>query len=189
MPLSDLDHCSQALIKIGANAIQSFGEGTAEAAVAAALYPTLRDGLLSAHHWNFALGQKKLARLAATPVADYDYAYQLPSDMVTILSLGTNERGRGLEYRRAEGRLHTDAEEVWLTYIFRAAESLFPPYFSLALIARLAAEFAIPLTESTTRWQGLSAIAAAEFSRARLRDAQEDTPPRFEDFTLVEVRG
>jgi hypothetical protein len=93
-----------------------------------------------------------------------------------------------VEYRIAERRLHADAESVILTYIFRADEGAYPPYFDLALIARLAAEFCVPMTESTSRAEMLARLADLEFRRARLIDAQEETPPRVEDFTLVGVR-
>jgi hypothetical protein len=109
--------------------------------------------------------------------------------MLSIVSAGANERGRGLTYRLAEQRLHTDSTEVYLTYTFLPAPALFPPFFSLALVARLAAEFAIPLTESTTRWDGLRQVAEFEFRRARLIDSQQDTPETVEDFVLVAVRS
>lgn len=50
-----------------------------------------------------------------------------------------------------ESRLHTDADTVTLTYIFRADERTFPPFFDHALITMLAAEFCLPLTESASR--------------------------------------
>src|SRR3546814_3560128 len=59
--------------------------------------------------------------------------------------------GGGVAYRIAERRLHASAETVVLTYVFRPAEADFPPFFDQALIARLAAEFCAPVTESTTR--------------------------------------
>lgn len=189
MSLTAIDLCSNALLRIGANAIQGFDEGTAEATIAASLYPPIRDAILSAHPWNFALAQMRLARLSASPIADFDYAYQLPADLLRIISAGTNERGRGIYYRIAERRLHTDSEDVYLSYIFRPMEETFPPFFDIALIGRLASEFVIPLTESTTRWEGLRQAAEFEFRRARLIDAQQDTPEALEDFPLVDVRG
>ena len=78
MALSAVALCSRALLKLGAAPIAGFGEGTAEAEVAGQLYPTLRDALVSAHPWNFATGQARLARLAAEPLADFRHAYQLP---------------------------------------------------------------------------------------------------------------
>jgi hypothetical protein len=187
--VTSIDLCSRALVKIGASSISSFDEGTAEAHVAASIYPAIRDGLLSAHPWNFALAQRRLAKLAASPIADYESGFALPEDSLRIISAGAGARGRGLAYRIQQRTLYTNAEDVVLTYVFRATEADFPPFFNLALIDRLAAEFCIPLTDSTSRWAGLYKIAEDELRRARLTDAQEDTPPYFEDFTLTEGRG
>ena len=188
MALSAIALASRALMKLGAAGIASFEEGTAEAELAGALYPPTRDALLSAHPWNFATGQAALPRLAGAPVADHAHAFQLPADFLRALSAGPPGRGRGLAYRIAERRLLADADAVTLTYVFRPDESAFPPFFDQALIARLAAEFCLPVTESTTRAEALHRLAEAEFRRARLIDAQEETPPRVEDFTLVGAR-
>lgn len=189
MALSGIALCSRALLKLGANTIASFDEGTTEAEVAANLYPMVRDSLLSSHPWNFATGQLTLPRLGATPVADFSYAFQLPADFLRALSAGAGRFGRGLEYRIVEKRLHANAEKVTLTYIFRPAEISFPPFFDHALITRLAAEFCLPLTESTSRAELLARFAETEVRRARLIDAQEETPSRIEDYSLVDVRS
>jgi len=188
MALSSIALCSRALLKLGAGSIASFDEGTAEAEVAANLFGHIRDAMLSAHPWSFATGQVTLARLNAEPVADYAYAYQLPADFLRALSVGAGGRGRGAEYRIAEKHLHTNLSETILTYIFRPNEEEFPPFFDQALIARLSAEFCIPLTESTTRSVALNKIAEIEFGRAKTIDGQQNTPGRIEDFTLVDVR-
>ncbi|HWL81357.1 MAG TPA: hypothetical protein VNR89_10405 [Roseomonas sp.] len=189
MALSALVLCSRALLKIGAQPIASFDEGTAEAEVAAHLYPLVCDALLSAHPWSFATGQMELPRLVETPHADYAYAYQLPPDFLRVLSAGDGGRGRGLEYRLNENRLHTNAPQVTLTYLFRPAESGFPAFFASALVARLAAEFCIPLTESSSRTEMLHRLAEAEFRRARLADSQQNTARAVEDFPLIAARG
>lgn len=80
MAYTDISICSNALLKIGAESITSFLDGTAEAEVAANLYPMIRDGLLASYPWSFAVGQKSLPRLAGVPLADYSYAYRLPND-------------------------------------------------------------------------------------------------------------
>jgi len=189
MALSGIALCSRALLKIGAETIASFDEGTAEAEIAANLYPPTRDALLSAHPWSFATGQATLARLTAEPVADYPHAYQLPSDLLRVISAGVAGRGRGVCYRIAERRLHTDAEEVTLTYVFRPAEEDFPAFFDQVLITRLAAEFCIPLTGSTSRAETLVKLAEGEFRRAKLIDAQQETPGRIDDFALIDARS
>ena len=75
-----------------------------------------------------------------------------------------------------------------LTYIFRSRESEFPPFFDTALIARLAAEFCIPITDSASRADVLMKLAENEFRRAKTIDSQQDTPIHIDDFALVEAR-
>lgn len=188
MTYTDIGICSNALLKVGAENITSYQDGTAEAEIAGSLYPMIRDGLLSSYPWSFALAQKKLPRLADVPVADYQYAYLLPNDFLRVISAGSGKRGRGIEYRIYENRLHTNLPSVNLTYIFRPHESMFPAFFCEALIAKLAAEFCLPLTESTTRAEMLNKLSANLIEKARLIDSQQATPQKFEDFTLVEAR-
>ncbi|MCW2245357.1 hypothetical protein M2352_000948 [Azospirillum fermentarium] len=187
MALSAIGLCSRALLKIGAAPLSSFDDGTAEAQVAQALYATTRDALLSANAWSFATMQERLPRLAAEPVADYTAVFQLPAGFLRALSAGAG-RGRGLEYRIAGCTLHSGSDSVVLTYIGRPAEADFPAFFDQALIARLAAEFCLPLTENSSRAEVLARMAESEFRRARLIDAQQDTQPGLEDFTLIEAR-
>ena len=189
MALSDIGLSSRALVRIGAVPITSFSDGSAESEIAGMLFPQVRDALLSAYPWSFASGQIALDQLVTTPVADYSYAYALPNDFLRALSAGSGSRGRGLNYRISGGALHTNASNVVLSYVFRPDEEAFPPYFDQALITRLAAEFSIPVTESTSRAESLFNMADREFQRARQVDAQQDSPNRIEDFTLVDVRG
>ncbi len=189
MALNDVALCSRALIRLGAAPITSFSDGTAESEIAGALYGPTRDAVLSAYTWSFASGQVNLTALSTAPVADYQNAFQLPNDFLRAISAGQGGRGRGLNYRIARGALHTDAEDVVLTYIFRPEEEEFPPYFDMVLIARLAAEFCIPVTENTSRADALYRIADVEYARAKQIDAQQDSPGRIENFSLIDVRG
>lgn len=188
MTYTEISLCSNALLKIGAESITSYQDGTAEAEVASNLYPVIRDGLLSSYPWSFAVGQKNLPRLADFPMVDYTYAYLLPNDFLRAISAGGGRLGRGIEYRIIENRLHTNAPEVNLTYIFRPHESMFPAFFCETLIAKLASEFCLPLTESTSRAELLRKIATDMENKAHLIDSQQATPKKFEDFTLVEAR-
>lgn len=170
MALSSIALCSRALLKLGAMGIASFDEGTAEAEVADNLYPSTRDALLCSHPWSFATEQMTLTRLKAELASDFSYAYQLPPDF--LRALWADQAGRGVEYRIAERRLHTNADDVALSYIFRPDEAEWPPYFDQVLIARLAAEFCLPLTESTSRGEALAKLADRELARARTVDNQ-----------------
>ena len=189
MALTAIGLCNRALVKLGAAAIAGFGDGTAEAATASALYEPTRDALLSAQPWSFATVQATLAQLSAAPVADYDFAYQLPADFLRGLSAGGPGSGRGLEYRVLGQTLQADSDAVVLTYIGRPDEAAFPAFFAQALVARLAAEFCIPLTESASRAALLTQLADQEFRRARQIDGQQDSRIGFETFSLIEARN
>ena len=130
-----------------------------------------------------------MTRLSSPPVADYQYAYQLPNDFLRALSAGMSGRGRGINYRISKQELHSDAPEILLTYIFRPDESNFPPYFDMVLIARLSAELCLPLTENVSRAEALARQAEVEFTRARQIDSQQDSPAALNNFNLIDVRS
>ncbi|MGI9487322.1 MAG: hypothetical protein ACR2RF_15885 [Geminicoccaceae bacterium] len=188
MPLSNVELCSAALVKLGAEGILSFSDGTAEADVAGTLYDIVRDGLLVVHPWSFATAHAKLVQLPTAPLTDFEYAFELPSDFIKALSAGDDCRGRGAVYQVIGREVHTNHEEITFAYIKRADEADFPAYFVSALVNRLAAEFCLPLTENASRSELLFKVADTELKLAKLIDSQQDTPPRVEDFTLIEAR-
>lgn len=188
MSYTKIDICSRALVKLGANAIASFNEATAEAKVCAQLYEPTLESLLAAYPWRFALEKTELARLVAKPTADYEYAYQLPNNCVRVLSAGNGNVSQGLKYKIIGDTLHTNSERVIISYIAKPEESNFPPFFTNALIAKLAAELCLPLTESTARTDYMYQRSEEEFKAAKLTDSQQDIPACFQDFSLIEVR-
>lgn len=188
MALTSIGLCARALVRLGAAPITSFDDDTVESEIAGILYDSVRDALLSAHPWSFATGQMTLTPLAEAPTADYLYAYQLPNDFLRALSLGSGGKGRGRRYRIARDQLHCNDAAVTLTYIFTPEEEEFPAWFDSALIARLAAEFCIPVTENTSRAETLYRLAENEFTRARQIDSQQDSPGRLEHFNLIDAR-
>ena len=181
--------CSKALIKLGAKSITSFEEETAEAEVANQLYESTLQNLLASYPWRFSLTQKTLTRLTEKPISDYQYAYQLPNDCVRVLSAGQNIKSSGLIYKIVGQKLYTNAPEVVLNYICRPEENAFPAFFTDALISKLAAEFCLPLTESTTRTDYVRKMSESSISAARLMDSQQNINSSFQDFSLIEVRG
>jgi len=189
MALTNIEICSRALIRLGANPISSFEDGSAESEIAYALYGSTKNALLSSYPWSFATRQITLSLSQANPIADYSYAYDLPTDILRAISCGSGNRGRGIEFKILNGKLHTNYTDITLTYISEIDETDFPAFFSSALITKLASEFSIPVTESTSRTEMLFNLAEKEIEKVRLIDAQQDTPSRLEDFTLINVRG
>jgi hypothetical protein len=189
MSLSQLELINAALIKIGGFKITALNDGSAEADIAATLYGPVRDALLSFYPWTFATTQTTLTTPTTPPTADYAYAFALPVDHVRTLSVGEAGAGSGLTYRLMNNRIETDAAALVLTYVRRVVEAAQPAYFDLVLIAKLAAEMAVPLTENATRAEAMYRLAEQELARARSIDAQQDTPSRLGRYSLIDVRG
>ena len=192
MALSDVALCARALVMIGTAPISSFEEDGAEAEIARMLYPVIRDGMLAGYPWRFAAKGCWLAQVSAGETSggpgDGANLFALPGDFIRLLSLET-DGGRVTRFELRDRAVLCDAQSAHLTYVGRLAEASFPPWFDLALIARLAAEFCLPLTESSSRAEYLFKRSEDQFRSARLADAQQSTPHAIEDFSLIAARG
>ena len=189
MALTNIELCTRALIRLGANPIVGFDDGSAESEIAKVLYGATKNALLSSYPWSFATKQMELAVSSNNPIADYKYSFLLPEDCLIALSAGSNNRGRGVHFKILNGGLHTNHSNITLTYIAEIDEVDFPAFFDSILITKLAAEFSIPVTESTSRTEMLYSQAEKEITKARHIDAQQDSPNKLENFTLIDVRS
>lgn len=187
-----LELVNQALVKLGNAPITSFAEPSPAAAVASLQYASCRDSLLSVYPWHFATKRQSLVRLLARPIADFDYAYNLPQDFIRLLKLQDVDSpadSPSLDFRLINRRLHCQSDAVSMTYIFRAQELSFPPYFDQALVCHLAREFALSLSDSPSRAEIFGSMAEKLLRQAERLDAESCPTPPFQDMTLIGVRN
>lgn len=178
--------CSAALLMIGADEISSFEEGTREAKLCLNLYQTTLDELLQTYPWRFATLQTQLARHVKTPLFGYGHAYALPPNLLRLLQT------QGVEdYRIFEDGLHTNAQNVYITYIARPKEQQMPAYFTRIVEFKMAEILALALQEDLTKSRLLADRADSQLIRARGIDAQQQTTAVMPEanFTLTHVRG
>lgn len=198
---SALSVCSDALLMLGARPISSFTEGTDESSVCDRLYPDIRDQALSTYPWSFAFKKVQCARLVTTPVTEYKYEYQLPSDRLEAPRkvYAANEVGSPSvnEYRIMGDKLLCDYEEVWIDYKYSATESSMPTYFIQLLKYLLAWHLAVPITDQTEKaqyWQTVAIGSPGEngrggyFRTAMSIDGQGQPVNAIQDFALINVR-
>jgi hypothetical protein len=192
MALSDVALCARALVMIGAAPISSFEEDVAEAEIARMLYPAVRDGMLAGYPWRFAGRGCWLSRLAdgdgAGSAKDNSNLFALPRDFIRLLSL-ENDGGKIASFELRDQAIKVAGDSAYLSYVARLPEGSFPAWFDMALMARLAAEFCLPMTESSTRAEYLFKRAEDQLREARLADAQQSTPHAIDDFSLISARG
>jgi hypothetical protein len=196
--------CNLALIKYGDRTITSINEASKEGRACKVLYPLMRDEMLYAHPWNFAMRRADITgSLTDTPVFGYDYAYQLPPKCLRVwelfdaltdstasrvwLSQGQMDKTNvspEVEWDVEGTQLLTDQEEnIYIRYLIQVTESgKFNPAFVNCLATRLAAELAVKLAKSKTmRADLLSELDKKWFPEARRLNAIEGVKRKHRD--------
>jgi len=181
---TDIDMCSNALLMIGHGTIESFTEGGAGAEVAANLYGSTYEALLTVHRWRFAAAKSELSRLVDTPLNEWTYAYSLPSGY--LLGIKTYP---DIEYEVYENKLYANAATVALDYIFKPAEERLPAYFIKALEYDLASQFAVPVTGNRSLGVLYNERFETQLRRAKYTDSQSRPVDGITDAPFIEVRN
>ena len=184
MAFSKVQLVSNALILLGAEPISSFTDGTTESKVAANLYETSYLSMLSSHNWNFATKKVKLARLAEAPLNEYQYQFQLPTDMVKLITTIPAST-----YRVLGDKLYSDSSEIEIDYIWKITEDQFPSYFVKAFEFYLAVQFAVPITEDLNKQEMMQRHFERESRNARYSDSQSAPSTPIVDDPYIRVRA
>lgn len=168
---------NMALALLGAQPASSPDDGSVGANLALRFYDTVRDSVLTAANWGFALSRAELSKLGTVPAFGYRYAYALPPDFLRALAL--SENADGYEWDIQSGCLLIDLDSgsapLKLLYLARVTdESRYPADFALALAAKLASLMA-PALLSASQGAGVSARMEEQYMlllfRARYDDA------------------
>lgn len=179
--------CSNALLMLGAQPINSLSEGNDRARLASNLWPGVRDDLLRSHPWNCAIKRVILSPESTAPAFDYAYQFALPGDLLRILSIG--ELGEYLEYRVEGRKILTDDNVLRLRYVFQNDN---PATWDSAMVyaaeLRMAAAMAYAITQSATLAEAKRQEAELAFRRAKSVDGQEEPGETVGDFRLLGVR-
>lgn len=198
---SDLSIVKAALVRLGMTPIDTMLEESSAGTIVRIIYPDLKRAILSMYPWRFSMGKRKLARLAESPLGDYQYAYQLPSDRITgPFTVFTTESIGAKPYRGFEifeDKLYAGATEIWIDYQYEPLADKFPPYFAELLTNATAAEIANAITDQNSKaelyhikaWGSPSEGGRGGWFRlATSRDSQQQPPQVIEDFALIEAR-
>jgi len=149
MARTDISICSRALMNLGAAPITSFDDTSDAAQMLAISYPEIRDGIISAYAWECMKVRKELTRAAEAP-GGYQYAFVMPSDLLGGPSgifpsaddtIGTN----AFEVRR--NRIVSNLPRAWIEYQARRTEAEWPAWFAELVMAAVAAEMALMVTD------------------------------------------
>jgi hypothetical protein len=173
---SSVDIAARALTLIGANPISSFNDTSTEATVASNMYEDVARASLSMARWRFATNQKVLNLLVDAPTGRFDQAYQLPADLLMLHALTVNDLLMDYTVYGDKAFANTnEADQVVADYTFRADESTWPSYFTLAVEYQLASIFAAAIARDDALMKMFDDKAKTFMSQARTLDSQQQT--------------
>ena len=181
--------CSRASILMGGSPIQSFSEGTTEADVVDAMYEDIARAALTNTRWRFATNQAQLSRLEAAPTGRFDAAYQLPNDLIMLSAVTIGDEP--IMYDTYGDKVYCDATEndvVIADYIFRADESNWPPYFTIAVEFQVAAMLAVSVARDAQLASMMEQRGELQMSRARRLDSQQQTTRKLNTSRFIAQR-
>lgn len=187
--MSQVSICNQALGWIGANQITSIDDDSTEAVLCKANYEPIRDSVLEAHNWTFATVWAQLTEVVDPPYSVYPHSFQIPTDSLTVLFCGI-DYDHPANWRREGQHIVTDEENCTIQYIYRVVdEAQFPPLFTQAFAARLAADLAIPITNSRSMQTDMYNLYMAKLKEAASRDNQQGRSRRIRSVWLNRAPG
>ena len=177
--------CSQALVSLGAEPIDSLAGTSTMALICQNIYPNCFYSLLAANDWSFA---KKSIQSVGQIVPEYCYySHQLPIDFLRIIDVYDKSSSR-CTFQIQGQNLKVKSDEIQISYVGKVNEYELSEYFIAALAAKLAAQLCLPVTEDPVRARFLFDQAEAAEKRAFAIDSQQATPAVIEDFNLIRVR-
>ena len=180
---SDIDLASNALQMIGADPINSFDDPGAGAAVAKSLYEPLVTALLTRTYWRFAMKKQSLNRLSQTPLNEFQYAFQVPTDCLKIEKVYPRSF-----YKIYRDLIYSDQSAISIDYAYRVPTPDMPAYFTLALTYQLASEFSLAVTDNEQKNQIYAQKFMEALGAAYSADALQHPQTPIVDSPFTDVR-
>ncbi|QQS11067.1 MAG: hypothetical protein IPK81_15840 [Rhodospirillales bacterium] len=168
-----VDLCNAALAKIGAPPIATLDDESEPARLCKRRIDAVRDAVLRAHPWNCATARARLTADLAAPPFGFAHKFLPPADCLRVAAVEG-----GVAFRVEGGRILADAESLDVVYVRRPADpAVFDALLRETIAARLAAELAYPLVNSSALAESLWRLYELRLREARGIDAQEDGEP------------
>lgn len=177
--INTTDICNMALGYLGANPVLEINDETPEGTLCEQHFDQCRDAVLEEISWTFATRRFILgAPLREKPAFGYAYAFQLPDDILRVVSVGS-DHGPNNDWTLEGRNILVNTTRIFIVAIYRQTdESVYSPEFVQALAARLASEIALPLTNSPGIFQTMVQMYSGKIRMAQSSDGRQGIPLR-----------
>lgn len=187
MANSAVEICSNGLLLLGAQPINSFDDETDRATLVSNLWPNALEAILRSHPWNRATKRVSLAADVAAPDFDYARQFTLPSDCMRVLSVGL--KGQPQTYELEGRKILSDEEIIYLRYVWKNDDiASWDALLVQAAEAYMAMTCAYPITKSASMFDMMANLWKLKRQEARTIDGQENPPEEIGDFPLLQAR-
>ena len=181
---SKIEIWSQVSVLLGNGVQQSLTANNEFINQITAVYDTTYESRLSTHRWGFARKKLALSKLAAAPLNEWESAYQIPADALSIFKVYPHS-----DYVIVGDKVYANASTLSVDYIFKPDnEGYLPAYFVEALVGELAAMLAYGITNNATLSNGLIARAARGWMTAWNADSAQRPSEEIVDQPLIWAR-
>lgn len=181
---AQVDLCNMALSKVGESFIRDIAEESRPAKMCALMFAPVRDCVLRAYPWRFALKRWSAVALKKKPPFGFANAFQIPSDCLRILTVEDN-----IEYAREGDCVLADVPAFNFVGISRVEDpGKFDSLFVSAFTTKLAAELVMSLTSMPALKAQLDREYEAVLTEARRASAKEASPETFAVKGWLEAR-
>ena len=171
VPAGALSICNEAIALLGGQTMTDFTDNTQEARLVEQFYTSAINQTLRDYDWAFATKRSsELAALDDEPEFEWSYQYQLPADCIRVISV----YGDPDFVIEGDVLLINEGTGVYLKYVYLIIDvSLFDSLFRRALVRRLAADMAYPLTKKRPKEEEMILLYERAISKAKSKDRKE----------------
>jgi hypothetical protein len=170
MAVSAVGLANMALTLIGEEPILAFTEDNKPARFVCQHYDNVRQYVLRQHPWGCATTRATLAVLATAPEWGFSTAHELPSDYMRLVERELHKT----DYRIEDGVLMSDNGTEKISYVYDLEDvSKMDPLLQQTMAAFLAAELAIPVTQSKDLSRQLFGLYKEKLAEAQHTDVVE----------------
>lgn len=192
-----LSWISAALVLCGEKPMNSLTDPRYGAAVGAAIFDMSYEDELQSNRWRFACKKAQLAQVNTTPPNEWQYCFQLPTDMLLPIGLWGVASDRSYEIYSDKiytnitsnpGPINSTTPVLTFDYLFKPDPSTVPSYFSMLMTFKLARDMIKPITESDTAMSAMTTKYNQQRARSMYADAQGRPNRPLQNNPFVQVR-
>lgn len=171
MAASDIELINRSLALLGIESITSLSDNSKQASVARVLFNDTRAAVFRSHPWNCLTRRASLPKDVTAPVYGYANRFVLPADFLRLLEVEDPTQTLFQLERR-----HILSDEGVMRVKYTALITDVTQYDTLlvdTLAARIAADLAQPLLQSTSAMEQMWQMYELKLREAKFVDAQE----------------